>query len=76
MKQRKFLDLNGDKIVAADGEKIERFSDVPEKILLSKTITVDRDGAYADIGNSCDVVDVFLKNKNQPLFFLEYRKRC
>ena len=60
---------NGDKIVAADGEKIERFSDVPEKILLSKTITVDRDGAYADIEIPIDVVDVFLKNKNQPLFF-------
>lgn len=60
---------NGDKIVAADGNKIERFSDIPEKILLSETITVDRDGAYADIEIPVDVVDVFLKNKNQPLFF-------
>ena len=60
---------NGDKIIAADGKKIKRFLDVPEKILLSEIITVERDGAYTDIEIPVDVIDVFLNNKNQPLFY-------
>ena len=40
---------NGDKFVAADGEKIERFSDVLEKVIISKTITVERNGVETDI---------------------------
>ena len=60
---------NGDKFVAADGEKIERFSDVLEKVIISKTITVERNGVATDITMPIDVIDQFLNNGNQQLFY-------
>ncbi len=60
---------NGDKFIAADGEKIDRFSDVLEKVIISKTITVERNGINTDINMPVDVIDKFLSNGNQPLFY-------
>ena len=60
---------NGDKFLLADGETIGRFSEVLEKIILSKVITVERDGLSVDIEMPVDVIDQFLKNKNQLLFY-------
>ena len=60
---------NGDKFLAADGEKIERFSEVLEKVILSKTITVERGGIITDLDMPIDVIDQFLKNENQLLFY-------
>jgi regulator of sigma E protease len=60
---------NGDKFLSADGEKIERFSDVVEKILLSKTIVVERDGITTDIKIPIDIIDRFLNNERQLLFY-------
>jgi regulator of sigma E protease len=59
----------GDKFLAADGEKIERFSDVLEKIILSKTITVERNGVANNIEMPVDVIDKFLKNERQMVFY-------
>ncbi len=60
---------NGDKFMAADGKKIERFSDVVEKIILSKIITVERNGAQTEIEMPADVIDRFLGNEKQLLFY-------
>ncbi len=60
---------NGDKFLYADGEKIERFSDILEKIILSDVITVERNGVETKIEMPVDVVDQFLKNENQLLFY-------
>jgi regulator of sigma E protease len=60
---------NGDKFLAADGEKIERFSDVLEKLILSKIITVERSGVATDIKMPIDVIDKFLNNEKQLLFY-------
>mgnify|MGYP003992397061 FL=1 len=60
---------NGDKFIAADGEPIERFSEVLEKIILSETITVERKGLSVDIEMPLDVIEKFLDNKNQLLFY-------
>ena len=60
---------NGDKFIAADGEKIDRFSDVLEKVIISKTITVERNGINTDINMPVDVIDKFLSNGNQTLFY-------
>ena len=59
----------GDRFLAADGEKIERFSDVLEKIILSKVITVERNGINTDIEMHENVVDKFLSNERQLLFY-------
>jgi len=60
---------NGDKFISADGEPLERFSEVLEKIILSKTITVERQGQSVDIKMPVDVIEKFLDNKNQLLFY-------
>ena len=60
---------NGDKFVSADGEKIERFSDILEKVIVSKTITVERNGVNTDINIPVDVIDQFLNSENQQLFY-------
>jgi len=60
---------NGDKFMAADGKKIERFSDVVEKIILSKIITVERNGVQTEIEMPADVIDRFLGNEKQLLFY-------
>ena len=48
---------NGDKFVSADGGKIERFSDILEKVIVSETITVERNGVNTDINIPVDVID-------------------
>ncbi len=60
---------NGDKFIAADGEKIDRFSDVLEKVIIAKIITVERNGVATDITMPIDVIDQFLNNGNQQLFY-------
>ena len=60
---------NGDKFISADGEPLERFSEVLEKIILSKTITIERQGEIFDIEMPVDVIEKFLDNKNQLLFY-------
>ncbi|MAW21428.1 MAG: RIP metalloprotease RseP [Flavobacteriales bacterium] len=60
---------NGDKFISADGEKIDRFLDVLEKVIVSKVITVDRGGVNTDINMPVDVIDRFLKNGGETLFY-------
>ena len=60
---------NGDKFIAADGKKIVRFLDVLEKVIVSKVITVDRGGVNTDINMPVDVIDRFLKNGGETLFY-------
>ena len=60
---------NGDKFLLADGQKIARFSDIVEKILLCETITVERGSKIVDVKMPNNVVDQLLENKNQPLFY-------
>lgn len=60
---------NGDIFLDADGEKIERFSEILEKIILSKIITVERNGLTTNIEMPIDVIDKFLNNERQLLFY-------
>ena len=41
--------LTGDKIIAVDGDKIENFSEIPEKVLFGKEITIERHGEQSTI---------------------------
>lgn len=60
---------NGDKFLYADGKKIERFSDILEKIILSKTIVVERNGVNTSIEMPVDIIEKFLDNQKQLLFY-------
>jgi len=56
---------NGDKILDVDGEKVEKFSDIPLKILLedAKTIAVERDGARKNINIPVGTVAAMIKKQ-------------
>ncbi|MDP5158546.1 MAG: RIP metalloprotease RseP [Flaviramulus sp.] len=41
--------LTGDKIIAVDGDKIENFSQISEKVLFGKRITIERNGKESTV---------------------------
>lgn len=47
----------GDKIIAVDGKKIERFHEINEKILMGKEVTIERDGVQQTIALPIDFID-------------------
>ncbi len=59
----------GDVFLSADGEEIDRFSDVLEKVVLSEKILIERDGIKTTINMPVNVVDRLLENKKQLLFY-------
>ena len=60
---------SGDKIVTLDGKKVERFGDIPLKILLDdvKTIQVSRDGQSVDVSVPEDLISTII---NKHVHFL------
>ena len=65
------LDLGfrtGDKILFADGKKVERFSDILESTLISKNITIDRDGQRIDLPIPTDIIARFIEKESRTVF--------
>jgi len=61
----------GDKIVAVDGDKIERFEpSINEKILMGHTVTVNRNGQNQDIKLPVNFIDNFMKSDKKSLLML------
>lgn len=61
----------GDKIVAVDGDKIERFEpSINEKILMGHTVTVNRDGKDVDVKLPVNFIDSFMKSDKKSLLLL------
>jgi RIP metalloprotease RseP len=56
---------NGDKIIAADGNTIEYFDDVPTKLLLSKNITIERNGEQKSIDIPHDFIGKLIESKRR-----------
>lgn len=56
---------SGDKILSVGGEKVEKFSDIPLKILLedAKTIQIEREGGTAEINIPGNTVANMIKNQ-------------
>jgi len=55
----------GDKIISADGFKIDRYSDILESIITSRTILVERNGAETELTMPIDLIDQFLNNPSR-----------
>lgn len=47
----------GDKIIAVDGQKIERFHEINEKILMGKEVTIERNGVQQTIALPINFID-------------------
>ena len=59
----------GDKIITADGVEIIRFSDVLEKVMVSKKITVSREGQLVELTMPVDLIDQFLNSNEKMIFY-------
>ena len=55
----------GDKIISADGFKIERYSDIMESVITSRTILVERNGAEIELTMPIDLIDQFISNPSR-----------
>jgi regulator of sigma E protease len=63
---------NGDLIVAVDGQKIERFSEIPKEILLSETsITVRRNGSEMELPVKAEDKKTLIENQT-PIVGLRF----
>jgi len=63
---------NGDKIVAVNGEPVKYFEDLPGKILVGKTITVERSGKQETIDVPVNMIEQLIeqKGKRNTHFFM------
>lgn len=57
----------GDKIIAVDGKKVEKFNDVPYSVNFAKEVTVERNGAEQSIKLPVDVLDKVMKDEKRYL---------
>jgi regulator of sigma E protease len=60
---------NGDKILSADGNLVERFSEIPEKIITSKEVLVERDNIKTTIVLPNDVITRFIENESKDIVY-------
>lgn len=63
---------NGDKIVAVNAEPVKYFDDLPGKILVGKTITVERNGKQETIDVPVNMIEQLIeqKGKRNTHFFM------
>ena len=57
--------VTGDNVVAVDGEKIENFSEIPEKVLFGKEITIERAGQQSTITFPEDFLSQLIDSKEK-----------
>lgn len=54
----------GDKIIAIDGQPVERFRKSIEKLLLSSEVTIERDGSEKNIAMPVDFIDQLMTSRD------------
>ena len=62
--------LTGDKIIAVDGNKIKTFSEISEKILFGKNISIERNGEVQTITMPQDFLSQLIESKEKGLVSL------
>jgi regulator of sigma E protease len=62
----------GDKIVSIDGETNLHFDEIPNKILFSKNVVINRNGQQMTLKMPTDLIDKLLKGEKRP--FIEWRE--
>jgi regulator of sigma E protease len=62
--------LTGDNVIAVDGEKIENFSQIAEKVLFGNKITIVRDGEQSTITFPEDFLSQLIDSKEKGLIDL------
>lgn len=62
----------GDKILSVDGEKVEKFNEIPNKILFAKTVSISRNGIEKKINLPIDILEKLIKGEKRP--FIDWRE--
>ena len=62
--------LTGDKIIAVDGNKIETFSEISEKVLFGKEISIERNGEQSIVTLPEDFLSQLIDSKEKGLIDL------
>ena len=62
--------LTGDKIIAVDGNKIETFSEISEKVLFGKEISIERNGEQSIVTLPEDFLSQLIDSKERGLIDL------
>jgi len=62
--------FTGDKILAVDGSKIETFSEISEKVLFGKKITIERNGTQSTITLPGDFLSQLIDSKERGIIDL------
>lgn len=62
--------FTGDKILSVDGEKIETFSEIPEKVLFGKEITIERNGVQSVVKLPEDFLSQLIDSKERGIIEL------
>ncbi len=64
---------NGDKIIAIDGKNIEYFEDIQPKLLLGKSITIERNGQTSKIDMPINFIEKLVESKRRTGMLLMER---
>lgn len=64
---------NGDKIVAVDGKSVEYFEDIPRKLILGSTATVDRNGKQETIQMPVDFIGQLVEKLKSKVSLIDPR---
>jgi regulator of sigma E protease len=59
--------LTGDRILAVDGDKIETYSEISEKVLFGKEITIERNGEQSVVNMPEDFLSQLIDSKERGL---------
>ena len=59
----------GDKIIGVDGESVERFSSIVEKMLVAEVVNVERDGKTIEVKLPADFIEKLIENEKSMLFY-------
>lgn len=62
----------GDKILEIDGVKMERFNDIPRKLLFAQTVRIERNGEQQNIKMPVDLIDKVMGGKER--LFIDKRE--
>ena len=59
----------GDKIIGVDGESVERFSSIVEKMLVAEVVNIERDGKTIEVKLPADFIERLIENEKSMLFY-------
>ncbi|WP_306349611.1 RIP metalloprotease RseP [Flavobacterium sp. '19STA2R22 D10 B1'] len=60
----------GDKILEVDGVKMEKFNEIPNKMLFAKNVLIERNGVEQKIDLPIDLIDQLMKGEKKPFIGL------